>query len=225
MTSSEPPPVMTLTKAAPVLAIVLVFYALRFLFEQFWFFGPALAAIYCTSTVNVALGTSITTGIAGQAVAVGCSTVAAVAGAAISEATTAFGNVMAIAIGFLGSLTVWLTIMLTNPRILKERTTVVKFVASGAVSEIPIIGSLPAFEVTILLMYLFQIKKEKMALKKWQEEQKQLQLQERNQKMLEFKQTYASQQIEAENEEQNQEILEFQQAQQEEIPEEVREAA
>ena len=227
--SAPPPPVMTVPKAMPVLALVLVFYALRFIFEQFWFFGPAIAAAYCTAKVSDTVGTAIGATL--------CSAGAGAVGYFGSGPIAAFGTVMAMAVGFLGSLTIWLIIALTNHRILKERSGVVKFVASGAVSEIPIIGSLPVFEVTILLMYLFQIAKEKMALKKWKAEQKQLQLQERNQKIIKFQQERATQLEQAEQQEvENNEISEQKQIEQqesenketnkeEEIPEDVRMAA
>lgn len=163
---------MTWAKALPVLAIALIFDALRFLFEQFWFFGPALAAVYCTAKVNGVL-TAWTTGLLGaKTAAAACGAGAAVAGYFGAPAFEAFGVVMAIAVGLFGWMTVGLILIITNSRIFKENEGhALWFVVSLLISETPIIGSIPGFTIITAKMYSTQIKKDKEALKKYNERQ------------------------------------------------------
>ncbi len=162
---------MTWAKASPVLVIALIFDALRFVFEQFWFFGPALGALYCTSKVNSAVGTNVA-GAAGKAIAAGCSAVAGAAGYFGAPAFTAFGIVMAIAVGLFGWMTVGLILIITNARIFKENEGhALWFVVSLLISEMPIIGSIPGFTGITVKMYHTQIKKDRENLKRYEEEQ------------------------------------------------------
>lgn len=178
-------------KAAPVLVVAGVFDALRFIFEQFWFFGPALAATYCTvagadTTVGAAAGTKV--------VAAGCTAVSGVVGYFGAPAIAAFGVVMAIAIGLFGWMTVGLMLMMTNARIFKEHSGhTLWFVASLAISEIPIIGSVPALAGTMVKMYSAQIKKDKENVKKYEKEIAAAQQQEQNQQRAELMQAQAAQ--------------------------------
>lgn len=157
---------MTWMKALPVLVIALVFDALRFVFEQFWFFGPALAGVYCTAKVNGVL-TAWTTGLLGaKTAAAACGAGATVAGYFGAPAFEAFGVVMAIAVGLFGWMTVGLILIITNSRIFKENEGhALWFIASLLISETPIIGSIPGFTIITVKMYNTQIKKDKENLK------------------------------------------------------------
>ena len=99
---------MTWTKALPVLAVCLIFDVVRFLFEQFWFFGPALAGVYCT-VESTGVVTKLTAGVLGGKTAVAfCAAASGVLGYFGAPAIETFGVVMAIAVGFLGWLAVGL---------------------------------------------------------------------------------------------------------------------
>ena len=75
----------------PVLVLCVIFDALRAFFSMFWFFGPALAALYCTSKVSGAIGET--------AGGLFCGTGAAVAGFYGFVPAAIFGTVMAMAVG------------------------------------------------------------------------------------------------------------------------------
>lgn len=143
---------MTWGKAVPILLISIVFDLLRFIFEQFWFFGPTMAATACTAAGNkfvegVCVGTAVITGFLG------------------SEAIAAFGVIMAMVIGLLGWMTIGLALVMTNPRIFKENgSSVLHFALGLFISEIPIIGSVPALTIALAKMYHSQIKQEKEEL-------------------------------------------------------------
>ena len=179
---------MTWAKASPVLIIAIIFDAVRCFFEMFWFFGPALAGVGCTFGVNGWIGTTLVT-VGGKLVAVGCAALAGVLGFYGSGAIEAFGVVMALATGLIGWLTVGLILIITNARIFKENEGhALWFIVSLAISEVPIVGSLPGLTVIAVKMYSTQIKKDKAALKKYQKEREELQNQDRNQKIAEFMQ-------------------------------------
>ncbi|MBU6388778.1 hypothetical protein KGQ72_02815 [Patescibacteria group bacterium] len=184
-----PPPVMTWRKASWVLALALIFDALRIVFEQFWFFGPALAALFCTIKVGDVVGTTI----GGLA----CGAVSVAAGVAAAAAVETFGVVMAMAVGFAGWLVVGLIIIKTNGRILKENAGhALWFVGSLLVSEIPIVGTFPALTGVVVKMYATQIKKDRETLKKYQEQQQAEQVEE--QYAAEFMQVQAAELAESE---------------------------
>lgn len=160
---------MTWGGAMPVLAICLIFDALRLLFEQFWFFGPAFAAVVCTIKVGGVLKT-VTLGLLGTkgaaAVCGGAASVLAVYGAPIFEG---FGVIMAMAVGLFGWLAVGLILIITNARIFEENAGhALWFAASLLISEIPIIGTVPALIIIVWRMYRVQIKKDREALKKYE---------------------------------------------------------
>ena len=169
---------MTWMGALPVLVVAVIFDAVRLMFEMFWFFGPALAALYCATKVG-------DVAVIGGLLTKGCIAIAGVAGFFGSPAITAFGVVMAIAVGLLGWMTIGLILMMTNARIFKENAA--WFVVSLAVSETPIIGSIPALTLTLVKMYSHQIKLEKAAMKKYEEEQGVAQAREQQQ-MAQFAQ-------------------------------------
>lgn len=167
---------MTWAKATPTLILALVFDALRLFFELFWFFGPAIAALYCADTASGWVGSlwGLT--------AAACTTIAAVAGAYASPATTAFGVVMAIAVGLIGWMTLGLLLIMTNARMFKENAgSALWFVGSLLVSEAPLLGAVPALTGSLARLYSVQIKKEKVAFLAYQEEEAAYQQKERQQ--------------------------------------------
>ena len=178
---SSPPPVMTWTRASPIMVTAGIFDLLRMFFEQFWFFGPALAAAYCTSVVNDVVGTSIAD-TAGKLVALGCGTVSGAAGYFGSPVFIALGVIMAIAVGLLGWMTIGLILVMINARIFKENeSNAVWFAASLLISETPIIGTIPGLTGILWKMYREQIKRDKENIKKYLAEQAALDMQEQQQ--------------------------------------------
>lgn len=179
--SQEPPRVMTWMKASPVLILSFIFDALRFMFSQFWFFGPVLIGIGTSAVVGGVTG-KVAGVIAGGASVLG------------APELQIFGIVMAMAVGLLGWLTIGLLLIITNARIFKENAgNTLWFIASLGISEIPFIGALPALTGTVVKMYSTQIKKEKAMLRKYEKEQDAVQLQERKQQAAELMQVRAAQ--------------------------------
>jgi len=159
--ASEKPPVMTWVKAAPVFIVAFVFYAVRFLFEQFWFFGPALTALYCASKVSGVLGSFL-----GGTL---CSVAAGAAGYFGSPVFATFGAVMAMAVGFCGWLVVGMIILMTNQRVFREdRTSVLWFLGGLLIAEVPFIGSLPGILGATFKLYVGQIKRDREKLKAYE---------------------------------------------------------
>ncbi|MFA6407932.1 MAG: hypothetical protein WCW36_00425 [Candidatus Paceibacterota bacterium] len=169
--SQKPPEAMTWSKSLPVIIVAGIFDLVRMFFEMFWFFGPALAAIYCTDKVSGIL-TKVTLGALGTKTAgLVCSSAAIAGGAAASETLVAFGVIMAIAVGFAGFLILGLWMLMTNARIFKTvESAPLQFVASFGVSEIPLIGTIPTFSIVLWKLYKSQIQVEQEALQKWQKE-------------------------------------------------------
>lgn len=165
----EPPEPMTWGRALPVLAVAVVFDALRFMFEMFWFFGPAIAGFICTATASGTVGTTV----AGIACGAGATAVGVLAVGPIQV----LGVVMAMATGLAGWLTVGLLLLVTNARIFKENA--LWFAGSLLVSEVPVVGSIPAITLVLWRMYHVQIRKEKADAKAYAEERTALALQER----------------------------------------------
>ena len=183
--SKLPPEVMTWRRAMLVLVPCVIFDALRAFFSMFWFFGPALAALYCTSATSGWVGSLE-----------GLTTAACTAGAAalgfygfVPAAT--FGTVMAMAIGLLGWLTIALMLLITNARIFKENA--IWFGTSLLVSEVPIIGSAPALTLIVWKMYSTQIKIEKVEMKRYKKERADVERQEQDQRVAELMQARAAQ--------------------------------
>ena len=179
--SQEPPPAMTWAKASPVLVLCIIFDALRFMFNQFWFFGPVLIGIGTSAVIDGAVG-KVAGVIAGGASVLG------------APELQVFGIVMAMAVGLFGWLTIGLLLITTNTRIFKENAgNALWFIASLGISEIPFIGALPALTGTVLKMYGTQIKKEKRALKQYEQQQATERLQEQKQQAVELMQVRAAQ--------------------------------
>ncbi|MBI5405621.1 hypothetical protein HY972_01095 [Candidatus Kaiserbacteria bacterium] len=218
--NSPEPPVMTWPKATPFLVLAAVFDALRFMFEWFIFFGPALAGVACTvSANNTAIGNAVGTAVT-ESVCGGGAVAAGFLGAGIIGP---LGIVMAMVTGFAGWLAVGIALVMFNRRIFKENA--LWFAASLLVSEVPFIGSVPAITLAVWKMHGTQIRVEKAAHKKWADEQAAQQLQERNQQAAELMQLQATQQAQIMQQEAANNAAYAEAANDEEIPESVREAA
>jgi hypothetical protein len=162
---------MTWGRATPVLALCVVFDALRFMFVMFWFFGPALGAIGCTVGVNSALGTGVVE-VAGKVVAGACTVGASAIGFFGSGAIEMFGTIMAMAVGLLGWATVTLLLVIMNPKIWTSNAfSWVWSLCSLGVSEIPFVGTIPMLTITHCRLYAGQIRHDKTALLKYRKEQ------------------------------------------------------
>lgn len=202
--ASAPPPTMTWGKAAPVLVVCLVFDAIGFFFELFWFFGPALAGVYCTVKVSSWVGSLWGT------TATVCAAGATALGYFGAGPLGAFGVIMATAVGLFGWLTIGAWLMITNSRIFKENA--LWFASSLGVTEIPLIGMLPALTAMTWKMYRRQINTEKAALKKYDQEQAAAQAEERQRRIAEFMAMRAENEARvAEQEQQEEEELSVQQ--------------
>jgi hypothetical protein len=183
----EPPLVMTWKKASFFLVVCVVFDALRLFFTMFWFFGPALAGMYCTSKAGALVGQwwGLT--------AFACTAAGGIIGYFSAPVTVVFGTVMAIAVGLFGWMTVGLLLLMFNSRIFKENA--LWFISSLAISEIPLVGALPSMTAATWKMFSNQIKKERAAFKKYEKEQSDEQLREAQY----LAQVRAHEQMQAEN--------------------------
>jgi len=161
---------MTWGKASLVLVSAFLFDALRFIFVMFWFFGPIIAGLSCAAKVGDIW-------LVGGLLASGCAAGTIAIGVAGAPAITAFGVIMAMAVGLAGWLTIGLILIISNRRIFKENA--LWFAGSLLFSEIPIIGAIPAITITVWKMYNNQIKLEKAVYKKWEREAATIQAQER----------------------------------------------
>lgn len=170
--NKPPPKTMTWAKASPVLAVCVVFDALRIFFEQFWFFGPALAAGVCTIIAEGVVKT-VTFGLLGtKTAAAACATGAGVLGYFGAVPIAAFGVIMAMAVGLMGWLAIGLMLIVSNARIFEENAGhALWFAGSLLISEVPIVGTIPALTIIVWRMYRTQIKKETEALRKYESEQ------------------------------------------------------
>ena len=179
-------------KAMPVIVIAVVFDLMRIFFQQFWFFGPAVAAVGCTAGVNSIVETTIAE-TAGKAVAIGCGAVAGAAGFYGVGVFETFGVIMAMAVGLAGFLTLGIWIAASDSRLFKVNKSGWLWLTGGlGVAEIPFIGTFPAFSVVLWILYRRQIKIEKAGLKRWQQEQAQLASQDRENQIAELMQMSAA---------------------------------
>lgn len=165
--SETPPKVMTWPKAImPVLIVAGVFDLLRAFFNLFWFFGPAIAALYCSSTVSDMIGS------VWGLTKVACDMAAVAAGVYFSPVIASFGVIMADAVALLGFLLLTALVFGTNARILKTvQTAMMQIGASFGIAALPFIGAIPTFTITLYKLYRRQIKLEKAAYKKWEKAQ------------------------------------------------------
>jgi len=186
--------VMTWSKAVPILILSLVFDAIRLLFEMFWFFGPALAAIYCAAKVSDVVGAVVGSTL--------CSVGAGVVGFFAAGPIAAFGVIMAIAVGLLGWMTIGLILIMTNARLFSDHAGhSLWFIGSLLVSEVPFIGALPAITVSVARMYHAQIKSDKAALAAYEKAQTEEQNRNRQQQAAQRMQSEQAQVAQAEQQE------------------------
>jgi hypothetical protein len=184
---------MTWGRALPVIAVSFVFDALRSFFGMFWLFGPALAAAYCDTALSDTLATWTFGLLGAKTAATACAAGATVAGSLLSAPLIIFGTVMGMAIGLFGWLTVGLVLMMTNSRIFTEHAghSLMAIIGLG-VSELPLIGALPALTGTTWKMYHSQIKADKEAMEKYEKKNAATNLQERRQQAAELMQIQES---------------------------------
>ena len=175
--NQKPPATMTWKKASWVLAIAAIFDALRYFFLLFWLFAPAMIALYCTAKVG-------DTAVIGELLTAGCVAGATAIGFGGSAMFIAFGTIMAIAVGFAGWLITTFIITATNSRALGKNPSAVLWVFEGLGASVFIM---------VWGIYKTQIKKDKILLKKYQDEQSSQQKQEREQRLSEFMQARAAQ--------------------------------
>lgn len=155
------PPVMTWGKALPVLAVLALFDAMRFVFEWFALFGPVLAGTAAAGWLSQYLWGPLATAI-GAGVAIGT-------GAFGSEVYEAFGLILAIMVGLMGWLAFFTILLVVNWRIFKVNPfALISLVAGFLISETPFLGSIPAISGTAWRLYRTQIKTERAAHKAWQ---------------------------------------------------------
>lgn len=177
--------------AAIPLAIAIVTDLLRAFFNFFWFFGPALAALYCAQKVSEWVGSLW--GLTGAV----CAGLAVKAGAIVSAVTVPFGTVMAFSVAIFGFLALFLIIAMRNRRLFKTATTApIQFGAAFALSSVPLVGALPFFTFTIGRLYRAQIKTEQAALRKWEKQHATAELEQRRQQAAYAAQLQAAQQAE-----------------------------
>lgn len=163
-TSSPPPPVMTWKKASWMLVGCAIFDALRIMFEQFWFFGPALATAYCTIKTSDVVGTTVGGWL--------CSAAAVAAGTVGFAAIEVFGIVMAMATGLIGWLTIRVLLMIFNARIFAPQLgNLLWSIAGLGIAVTPLLGTVPSISLTVWRMYANQIKHDKKALAQYENEQ------------------------------------------------------
>lgn len=200
---------MTWKKASPVLIVAAVFDALRYMCLFFWFFGPAMGALLCTvAGSSTTLGKLVGTTATGAA----CTFVAGAAGIAGFPIVAALGTVMAIAVGFLGWLTVTALIFMMDSRTFKENPVSALWLFEGIGASVFIM----AWGV-----YRAQIKIEKAALYKWQKVQKAAQLQERQQQAAQLMQYQQYQEAQAALDQEAINETVYEDRGEEEIPDEV----
>ena len=210
--NQSPPKTMTWAKASLVLALCVIFDALRFLFEQFWFFGPLLIGSGTAVAVSHVVGSQ----------SAGTATGALVGGATAllgGPELEVFGIIMAMALGLLGWMVIGFVLLATNARIFKESAVgTIWFVSALFVSELPILGAVPALTIIVWRMYHTQIKKERLALRQYENEQNSLRQQEQEMQAIESMRIQ-NEMLEQEEEEADAEEIEFESADtDEEIP-------
>lgn len=157
---NPPPEVMSWGKLSAVLvvSVSVIFDALRIASGALWLFGPAVAAVYCQQKLSGSLGETISAAV--------CATGATTLGTVASPAFMLFGTVLAMIVGIFGWLIVMAIIIFTNERLVKENLSHVFWLAGSLlVSEIPLLGSIPALTATVIKLYSAQIKRDKELLR------------------------------------------------------------
>ena len=219
--NTEPPPVMTWARAAPVLVVSAVFDAVSFMFDWFIFFGPALAAVTCTAVASGPLSTWTLGAFGTKTAAFACVNAAGVAGFFGAGVIESFGIIMAMVVSFAGWLVILIILLVFNQRIFKENA--LWFGGSLLMSEIPLLGSLPVITFVVWRMFSNQIRIETAAMAKWKKEQAEIQKREQGQQIAQMMQMQQAQL--AEQEAANEALYEQAEAANDESTEEMREAA
>lgn len=163
-TPPSEPPVMTWSDALPKLVVSGVSDALKFMFQQFWFFGPALLGTGTAAFIGQYLG-SAAGGVTGSLVGIA-------AGYFALPVFAVFGSIMAMAVGLIGWLALGLWVAMTNARIFKANASGgLWFAGSLAGGIVPFVGTIPFMTATLVKLYATQIRVEKQAHEKWRKEQ------------------------------------------------------
>ena len=199
----EPPPVMTMWRAAPIVAGAAVFDFVRAFFQFFWFFGPALGALACTAGTNVVIGASVSE-VAGRVVAAVCTSGAVVLGTVFSESTALFGVIVADALGLFGFLTLKMWVYSSSRRRRALKKTWLWHVGTLLFSSIPFVGAFPIYSVVLFFTFRHQIKIEKEDYRKWEKEARDARLQQRNQQAAKASQLQTAEQEELMQTQENQ---------------------
>lgn len=190
---------MKWSRAAPVLAVAAIFDLARAFFNLFWFFGPALAAVYCASKVGEWVGSLW--GLTETACVAG----AAVSGAYVAAITIPLGVIMATATGLAAFLVLGLLVIMTNARIFKSSPSIMlRLTGSLGMGIIPLVGAIPVFSFTMWRLYRRQIKVESAALKRWEKEHAQdiaMQNKERQRQAAQLMQVRNAQIVQFQNQE------------------------
>jgi hypothetical protein len=156
---------MTWPRATPILVLCALLDITRAFFSLFWLLGPAVAAAACASqsgVVSDVLGTGVTTAL--------CTAAAAGVGFYLSPELFAFGTFVAMLLGLIGWMGVWLFLALNNPRIFKENAvTLIRLIGTLGIMELPFVGSLPALTFNTLHLYRVQIRHDKKRLLEWKQ--------------------------------------------------------
>lgn len=182
-----PPKAMTWPKAGLVMAFAVIFDAARIFFTMFWFFGPALAAAWCTSKVGDFW-------LVGAALGKACDVGAAAIATAGFGPLAAFGTIMAMAFGFIGFLILGALILGTNPRLFATGFSAkLQFIGGFMAAELPLIGAIPTFSISLWRLYKVQIKKESASLRAWQKAHAAEELRERQAQSTALMQARAAQ--------------------------------
>lgn len=190
--SGPPPKVMTWKEASPALIAAGLCDALRAFFNLFWFFGPAIAAFYCTTAASEWIGEAW-----GLTKAV-CAMAATAGGVYFSPVIASFGVVMADAVAFMGFLALVFWILIANSRMIKTVTTAYRQIsASFLIGALPIIGAFPTFAPTVWKLYRRQIKLERAAYKKWEQDTAAARQQQRDMQIAQAVRLRTSDQLQA----------------------------
>jgi hypothetical protein len=163
---------MTWRKAAPKLIVCIIFDLLRLIFDFFWLFGPVLVGAAVGGFLASYIGSWLA-GLIGGATGIA-------AGLTAGAVFVALGTVLGMVVGVIGWLTILLWQLVTNPRIFHTTFSQKLWVFFGwAISELPLLGGLPAMTFTNGRMFHRQIKHDRAAHQAWVVRQAKLKEQQR----------------------------------------------
>jgi hypothetical protein len=163
---------MTWLKASPIIVVAAIFWVLRMMFEMFWLFGAVFIGLAASFAAQNWVASHIGEGhISHAAGYLAGLTAGGAAGTFGGPELEIFGIIMAMIVGFFGWMVITLALAMTNSRIFKENPSGMIWLMLGlGISEVPLLGALPSTLGAVVNMYRIQIKKEKAALKKWNQE-------------------------------------------------------